>query len=430
MGRVNKSFAATLPSSDSASEFSVGALLSESYKLVSVLGHGAMGSVYEAKDLLLQRSVAVKVPIADTDEAILREARALAGVQHASLPVVYHLGNHRGRRYVVLELIRGVGLDHRIERSYELGHPILLSDAIDLLSTVADALHAIHECGAVHRDVKPANIILAKRGPILIDFGLALAQSSFNSGARPAGGTPLFMAPELIDSSALPSETHLADLYALGVTAFELLTGQFPFNADSLEQLWDRHRNQAVPDVRALRPDVPDVLASLVTELLAKKHGHRPQSAEEVVWRLRALRGQLVTEPSVRPLVLIVDDDPDIVELLQTLLSQWAPGAEIQVCTTGGEAIAALEQRRPRLLLLDMALPDSSGVEVMMHVNADPRRRPAATIAISGTATDRDVELLRHLGVHAFVPKGIHFVNWLKPIVANILGTATRTWQG
>src|SRR5690606_6303118 len=153
-----------------------GEVIGEQFRIVKLLGQGGMGQIFEAEDLVLQRRVAVKVPLSrGASDVLMSEARALAALSHPNLPVVHAAGRHGERGYLVMERLVGIDLGTHIERVYELGHAIRLGEALELLIDIADALHAIHQAGIVHRDVKPDNVLLCgRRGPVLIDFGLVV----------------------------------------------------------------------------------------------------------------------------------------------------------------------------------------------------------------------------------------------------------------
>jgi serine/threonine protein kinase len=381
-----------------------------------------MGQVFEADDLVLQRRVAIKVPrVAEGNELLLAEARALAALNHRHLPVVYGAGIHGEIRYIVMELLHGMSLEVHIETTYGHERPIPIGAALEMLATIADALRAIHEAGIVHRDVKPENVLLCgERGPVLLDFGLVVPEFDLSTMVLYAG-SPHYMAPEMIHQKARRGAGHLADLYSFGILAYELWTGTVPFNADNLDTLLRLHIEAPIPDVRVMRPDVPAPIASLITELMAKQPGQRPQTTEDVVWRLRAVSARLGDNRAERGCVLIVSEDAEVVNALEAQLRRLVVGVDITVCLTGDDALGALEERRPQLMFVDLQLSGMTGMELLMHMHGSGVSWPEGVVALSDDARREDIDLLRHLDVASVIAKGPRLAQSLAPIVRNVL---------
>lgn len=265
------------------------------YRLVKRAGRGGMSEVWQAEDTTLHRSVAVKVildPVAQDasfSERFLREARLVAGLQHPNILPVFDFGTAdvEGRQisYLVMPLVGGGSLKERI-----IG-PVPFPTAIGWLMAVARALDHSHGHGILHRDVKPGNVLIDSSGtPMLADFGLARSAESA-SGLTTTGavlGTPLYMAPEQAEGKPLDGR---ADQYALGIIAFEMLTGRVPFHADS--PLAVLHQHVAVPPeaVSKNRPDIPATADEVLVRALAKSAAARFPSCTAFVTALASALG-------------------------------------------------------------------------------------------------------------------------------------------
>ena len=275
------------------------------YRLVKRAGRGGMSEVWQAEDTTLHRSVAVKVildPVAQDasfSERFLREARLVAGLQHPNILPVFDFGTAdiggRPTSFLVMPLVEGGSLKERI-----LG-PIPFPTAVAWLTAVARALDHSHAHGILHRDVKPGNVLVDSSGtPLLADFGLARSAESA-SGLTTTGavlGTPLYMAPEQAEGKPLDGR---ADQYALGIIAFEMLTGTVPFHADS--PLAVLHQHVAVPPeaVSKHRPDVPAAADAVLARALAKSPGTRFPSCAAFVSALSHALGVVRESGSFPP---------------------------------------------------------------------------------------------------------------------------------
>jgi eukaryotic-like serine/threonine-protein kinase len=268
----------------------LGSILAGTYELRSLLGNGGMAQVFEGYDRQLDRHVAVKVARPMVSEALRSEGRALAAVRHPLVVTVFHAGVHDGFDYLVLERIVGHTLRDRLDGCQGEGAPLPIPTVVSLLNMLAEALSVVHDAGLAHRDLKPDNVMMRPGDRIVLtDFGLTRAEFVETAGQR-MSGSPDYMAPEVILRSEKRGAGHLVDLYALGIVAYELLIGQTPFAYDHWVKTLEAHLSEPPPDPRALRPDVPDPLAELIAQLLAKDPEDRPESAEMVLWMLQGPR--------------------------------------------------------------------------------------------------------------------------------------------
>lgn len=259
------------------------------YVLRSRIAGGGMGEVWRGTDSVLARPVAIKLlrtALTDDPEFVARfraEARNAAQLSHGNIAQVHDYGEDDGTAFLVMELVDGDPLSKLIAQSA----PLPEADAVHLLVQAANALHAAHTKGIVHRDVKPANIVVDVESVAkLTDFGIARAlDSSSMTRAGEVMGTPQYLAPE----AAMGKEaTAQSDLYSLGVVAFQLLTGRLPFEADTAVGFALAHVQQPVPTLPA---SVSEPLRDVIHATLAKDPDARPRGAVELAERLQAAIG-------------------------------------------------------------------------------------------------------------------------------------------
>jgi tetratricopeptide (TPR) repeat protein len=267
--------------------------LADRYRLIRELGAGGMATVYLAEDLRHHRQVAVKVLREDLGatigpERFQREIEIAARIHHPHILPLYDSGEAGGFLFYVMPYVEGESLRGRLNREGEL--PV--ADAVRILREVADALAKAHAQGVVHRDIKPDNVMLADRHALVADFGVAKAVSDATdaSGITTVGvalGTPSYMAPE--QAAADPNTDHRADIYAFGVLAYEMLTGEPPFTGKTAQQVLAAHMTEAPAPVTRRRQSVPEPLAELVMRCLEKKPADRWQTADQIVTRLETI---------------------------------------------------------------------------------------------------------------------------------------------
>ncbi|MBX6749287.1 MAG: serine/threonine protein kinase, partial [Micromonosporaceae bacterium] len=250
-----------------------------------------MGEIWFGRDTRLDREVAVKIvrfPSGVPDEAFIkrfvRESRVMAGLSHPGVPAVYDVGMHEERPYLVMQRIRGISLKDLIA---EQG-PLPIGWVAGIGAQICAVLAAAHEASLVHRDLKPSNVMLDTEGAVkVIDFGLAtgpnLADFSRITASGEPLGTPAYMAPEQVMAAMSTPQT---DLYALGCTLHEALSGRPVFVGTTSYSLMSQQVSEPPGPLRSLRPDVPAELERLVLHLLEKKPEDRPASAQAVYERL------------------------------------------------------------------------------------------------------------------------------------------------
>jgi len=263
------------------------------YKLLDHLGTGGMSSVYLAEHVLMQRRVAIKVlPKHRVQDAsylarFLREAKAAAALDHRNIVRAYDVDHDGVNHYLVMEYVEGQDLQRMVREHGPLPYNL----AVEYVRQAAEGLQHAHQAGLIHRDVKPANLLVDKNGTVkLLDLGLARFTDDERGSLTIAYdenvlGTADYLAPEqAVDSHRVD---HRADIYSLGCTLYYLLTGHPPFSEGTLAQRIMKHQREAPPDIRADRPDAPEDLVAICLKMMAKKPSGRFQTAGEVAQALR-----------------------------------------------------------------------------------------------------------------------------------------------
>ena len=270
------------------------------YDVEALVGRGGMGTVWRVRDSLLGGElVALKVLDHTSEATIERFRREVLLARRITSPHVartFDVGEHEGRHYLTMEYVAGASLGQLLVDHGPLGP----RRAAELAASIARGLAAAHDAGVVHRDLKPDNVLVTDAGRVVVtDFGIARALHGPEAARMTGGvtGTPLYMAPEQLGGAEVDPR---ADLYALGVVLFEVLTGEWPFRGDSPIALAVARLREPPRDITAVRP-VPATLAELVMRLLARERDLRPASAAEVAVRLDAIAAALSTDTRSAP---------------------------------------------------------------------------------------------------------------------------------
>lgn len=261
------------------------------YQIIRQLGAGGMAAVYLARDPLLERDVAIKVPGSGQIsphllERFMVEAKAVARLEHPAIVPLYDFGEHDGRPYLVMRYMSGGSLENRIARQ-----PLSLAEAIAVTSRIADALDFAHAQGIIHRDVKPGNILFDDTGTAyLSDFGIArlmdLASGFALTGSGVVIGTMAYMSPEQIIGK--PADGR-SDIYALTTVVFEMLAGELPFKAGSGMEQALQMVHAPIPSILSRRRDLPSPTQQVIANGLAKQPGDRYQTASALAADLRGI---------------------------------------------------------------------------------------------------------------------------------------------
>jgi serine/threonine protein kinase len=403
----------------------VGTVIADRYKVERPIGTGGVGTVYRATQLGLGRPVAIKVlrtELYQSDNArarFRREARTAARIQHPNIVTVHDFGTlPDGAAFLVMEYLSGTNLAQWVRQNA----PTPVARVVEVLRFVCDAVELLHRSGIVHRDIKSSNIMLTDAGPVkVVDFGLVRGETS-EEAADLTGelvlGTPEYMAPELF-SGQRPDA--LSDVYALGVTAFEALTGQLPFGNGSFREMAQRHINKPVPKPTSVRADLPEAADAALMRALVKDSSRRYPSAERFAQAIATITGKARPEraPGARPepeetvaedelptclaTVLVVEDDAlardHVVEHLRRL------SYDVETAADGIEALLKLGSRRFDLIISDIAMPNLDGVTLLRMKTAKGIATPI--LFLTGSADGRDREIIEEMGCAGFLTKPV-----------------------
>jgi len=346
------------------------AALADRYRIEREIGAGGMATVFLADDLKHRRKVAIKVLREDLSASVgaarfLREIEIAAQLQHPNILPLLDSGAAAGLLFYVMPYVEGQSLRQRLVREREL--PV--GEAVRLLQEIVDALSHAHQRGVVHRDIKPDNIMLIGRHAVVADFGVAraLSEATGREGLTSMGvalGTPAYMAPE--QATADPSIDQRADIYAIGVVAYELLAGRPPFVADSPQQVLAAQVMTPAEPLSRHRPGIPAALEQVVMRCLEKLPADRFQTAEELLVAL---------EPLATPSGGLAPTNARLPASVKP--TSWRPMAVVAVLLAavalGAWAMRALSGPTEISLGRSSALTTETGLEIVPAISPDGR---------------------------------------------------------
>jgi serine/threonine-protein kinase len=272
------------------------------YRIDGLLGRGAMGAVYLGHDPKIGRQVAIKTmalgqefegtALEEARARFFREAETAGRLQHPDIVTIYDAGEDDGLAYIAMEYLRGHDLTEYTQPDKLLPPEV----AVAIVARVAEALAYAHSQGVVHRDVKPANVMidLESEQVKVTDFGIARITDASRTRTGVVLGTPSYMSPEQMSGRRVDGRS---DLYSLGVMLFQLLTGRLPHRAESMAKLMYAIANEPAPDLRSVRPELPEALADAVAVVLQKRPEIRPADGREWAADLRAIAGLPAASP-------------------------------------------------------------------------------------------------------------------------------------
>jgi serine/threonine protein kinase len=365
-----------------------GTIVADRYQIQNVVGQGGMGVVYRARQLGIERSVAVKVlrPGSGASREHLnrfrREAVSLGRLQHPNIVSVYDFGLLPDERaYIAMEYLPGP----TVEAWLGGNGPLLTAHAVSVARAVCEAVHVAHVRGVIHRDLKPSNIVLPsadeQMGVVkVLDFGIArLRERDGHSSDEQVLGTPGYLAPEII---AGEDADERSDIYAIGAILFEMLTGRPVFGGSDLQSVLTETTSSAPPRPSDIAPGIPAALDRVVLKALEKPREARWQTARELGDALAtALSARLRSdaedspENDVRiPSILVVEDDESTLKLVEKVLRSCA--YEVTPATDGIDALLKLGSARFDLIVSDINMPNLDGLTLLEMISKKGIRTP------------------------------------------------------
>ena len=416
------------------------------YRLLSRIGQGGMGEVWKAEDTDLLRTVAVKLlkeemaSDAEWKARFLREARTVARLSHPNIATIYAVGEVGSRMYIAMELVEGDSLKTMIA-----ARTLKAPDVARIIKRCADALGEAHSLGIIHRDVKPENIVVTRRGVKMLDFGIAkiLDAPPEDAGKLTSDGTvigtPDYMSPEQALGRTID---HRSDIFSLGVVLYEALSGQHPFASASVTETLVRIVTRDPIDLATLLPDLPPQLLEVVQRALQKKPSERYETAKQMGSALNKIyptsssvmfpvqsrnAPTMPITPTPEPVpevptpppppappkpaakakssghhrainpewrVLVADDDPEVRRQLGDVLTQHR--LTYDEATNGSEAIQQLKRRKYALAFIDLMMPRVDGWAVVDFIRSHAEHRGTKTYVVAAgeqrlSTADQDV---------------------------------------
>lgn len=346
------------------------------YEIVAELGQGAMGTVYKARDPLLDRIVAIKTinlnlpkdEVAEYEARFYQEAKAAGQLSHPNIVTIYDIGKSDHFAYMAMEILEG----EELRKILGSGAHIPVQQALDIGAQVADGLQYAHERHVVHRDIKPANVMVLNDGKIKItDFGIArMRNNEVKTMTGMILGSPKYMSPEQV---AGKRADHRSDIFSLGVVIYEMLTGTSPFVADNIHGVMYQTLNFNPPAPKVLNPRLPEVINYIIAKVLAKNVDDRYQSAKELASDLRQACADYLDGVGDSP---IFDALPGTREPYQDSASP----------------MTRLEDKRASAIGRQQETHEAASVESEFEVDTDEISSPVLRVSSafdSGDATDR-----------------------------------------
>lgn len=388
-----------------------GSVLDGAYRIVGPLGQGGMGVVMLAWDQRLERDVAIKlirpgqVASADAHQRFLVEARAMARIRHENVVEIYAYGETGDSPYFVMEYVPGTNLANWLDDGFVEGRLPAIDEALGYIEQICRGVSAIHASGTVHGDLKPGNILLGPASRVAVaDMGLSrVLDTGDGAENHPMAGTPAYIPPEFARTDLSPEMVQRSDVYALGVIAYEMLTGEQPHEIQTTADMLRVHAGLQAPLPSTIRPDLTTAFDGPLLDALATDPLDRTPTPDDFRKALWAARESL-TASATTLRILVADDDEDFRELACEVLAHGFPGAQIVAAGDGAEALRASDAQTPSLAVIDLDMPGMNGVELTAALRA-ASDVPIVVVTAAGGAPDW--KLLQALGAEGFLVKPI-----------------------
>jgi len=388
-----------------------GVMIGDAYRVVGPLGQGGMGVVVLAVDERLERDVAIKLirPAYTRNqsarERFLIEARAMARVRHENVVEIFAFGELEGTPYFVMEYVPGTNVANWLDDGILDDRLPSIDEALGYLDQVCRGVGAIHHAGAVHGDLKPSNLLIGPASRVAVaDMGLSrLFDPTGRLGEHPMAGTPAYMAPEFARTDLTRELVQRGDVYAIGVIAFEMLTGHQPFDIESTADMLAAHRNGTPHLPSQIRPDLTTAFDAPLKQALCFDPHRRTATPDAFRRALLEARESIKSSYSALR-IIVADDDDDFRALAVEALAFGFPGARIEAAADGEAALAACDRETPSLAVIDLDMPGLNGVELTAALRAN-YNMPIVVVTASGGAPDW--HLLSSLGADGFLVKPI-----------------------
>ena len=439
-----------LPSNKRNSSMPASVFLEGKYRLQNELGRGSMGTVFLAVDEMLKRKVAVKFllpELTDSEECTVRfqhEAVAMAAIRNENVAQIFSFGKDNGVPYFVMEYLEGETLESLVDSHNRRGFYIPLDDAVDIMIQSLSGLAAIHRAGAIHRDIKPANVMLTAdpMRAVIMDFGL-VRDVRLDDDVRSLAGTPAYIAPELVEGKAGADKSKLTDVYSMGTTFYEVLTGTIPFGGNSWVEILQKHIAELPVPPSVRRPGLPDALDDIVLRAMSKDPRDRYQDCEAFVEDLVEVQSTPLPHerrPSLPPgkneagprrgpssgrfqtgkhrafkstptgsrgKLLVADADAEFRALVHGAAKSAVPGCRVHSATDGPMALDVMRTIKPHVIVIDLNLPEINGLEIIATLRGDPQISRVEVIVATSSGGRREATLLQSLGVRHFLAKPV-----------------------
>jgi len=402
----------------------IGRTLRNRYQVQELLGEGSTATVYLARDIRLNRLVALKVLLPHVRDTVVKrffqEATAAAQLNHPNIMLLYDVIDDDGANMLVVEYVEGSTLTEFVPASPE--------DVVSFGRQIAQALHFAHERDIIHRDIKPANIkVTPSRQIKIMDLGLALPREAKRvTAAGMIIGTPAYLSPEQAQAQPLDRRT---DIYSLGIVLFELATGELPFNKDDIPALLLQHVKDPPPLPRSINPNIPPALESVILKALEKNPSRRFQTAEAMAQALESvyLREDRIVATQPTPAVptsmlrvMLADDHTILRKSLASFLSEQDDLMIVGEAADGNAALSKALEVQPDVLLLDLNMPHRSGLDVLPELRA---RLPMTKVLVL-TGRDEEFYIMQALrqGAHGYLLKSASETDLVDAIHKVMLG--------